>query len=330
MARGLRSALKKHPLMMMAGALMIAATLAAAAFYAYAGAYGFNVVLRRGSTIWVTVRADDPRLSPSMRRALQQPPPLATPGPFAWDDVAAGFAVGELPVLADGHEVDRLLLARIDPQRFRFVLRNAPAGNRALGNWMAALHAVLVVNGSYFATDGTPATPFRSDGIALGPRDYKAAHGAFVASPRFVGIRDLAGEDWRSAFDDAPDALVSYPLLLAADGSSRVVAGAHWLANRSFVAADGAGRIILGTTADAFFSLDRLAGFLRESPLNLTLALNLDGGPVACQGIALNGYRRDFCGSWELAERDGALKLWQPLLGKGRAALPIVLAVLPK
>jgi hypothetical protein len=329
MARGLRSALKKHPLTMTAAALAITATLAAA-FYAYAGAYGFNVVLRRGSTVWVTVRADEPRLSPSMRQALQEHPPPATAGPFAWSDVDAGFAVGGLPVLADGHEVDHILLARIDPQRFRFVLRNAPAGNRALGDWMAALHAVLVVNGSYFATDGTPATPFRSNGIALGPRDYKAAHGAFVASPRFVGIRDLAREDWRSAFDDAPDALVSYPLLLAADGSSRAVAGAHWLANRSFVAEDGAGRIILGTTTDAFFSLDRLAGFLRDAPLNLTLALNLDGGPVACQGIALNGYRRDFCGSWELAERDGALKLWQPLLGKARVALPIVLAVLPK
>jgi Phosphodiester glycosidase len=331
MARALRSALKKHPLITTAGALMIAAILAAAgAFYAYGGAYGFNVVLRRGSTIWVTVRADDPRLSPSMRQALQQPPPPATPGPFAWRDVDAGFAVGELPVLAEGREVDRILLARIDPQRFRFVVRNAPSGGRELGDWMAALHAVLVINGSYFATDGTPDTPFRSDGIALGPRDYKATHGAFVASPRFVGIRDLAREDWRSAFDDAPDALVSYPLLLAADGSSRAAAGAHRLANRSFVAEDGAGRIILGTTTDAFFSLDRLAGFLRDAPLNLTLALNLDGGPVACQGIALDGYRRDFCGRWELAERDGALKLWQPLLGTGRAALPIVLAVLPK
>ena len=330
MPRAARFALTKHPLLMTAAALVIAAILGAAAFYAYAGAYGFNVVLRRGATVWVTVRADDPRLSASMRRALEERPPPATAGPLAWRAVDAGFEVGELPVLAAGHEVDRVLLARIDPQRFRFVVRNAPSGNRELGDWMAALGAILVINGSYFAMDGTPDTPLRSDGIALGPPAYKATHGAFLASPGFTGIHDLATEDWRAAFGDARDALVSYPLLLAADGSSRVVAGGHWLANRSFVGEDGAGRIILGTTADAFFSLDRLARFLREAPLQLTLALNLDGGPVACQGIALNGYRRDFCGSWELAERDGELKLWQPLLGKGRVAMPIVLAILPK
>jgi hypothetical protein len=328
MARSICSAASKHLPLAAAAALLVAAVLGAAAFYAYAGAYGFNVVLRRGSTIWVTVRADDPRLSTAMREALQEHPPPAAAGPFAWREIDAGFEVGELPVLADGMEVDRVLLARVDPRRFRFVVRNAPSGSRELGDWMTALDAVLVVNGSYFAVDGTPDTPLKSDGSALGPRDYAATHGAFLASAGGAAIHDLAKEDWRAAFGSARDALVSYPLLLAADGSSRAIAGKHWLANRSFVGQDRAGRIILGTTMDAFFSLDRLARFLRDAPLDLTLALNLDGGPVACQGIALNGYRRDFCGSWELAERDGELKLWRPLLGSGRVAMPIVLAVL--
>ena len=68
--------------------------------------------------------------------------------------------------------------------------------------------------------------------------------------------------------------------------------------------------------------------FLRVAPLNLSLARKLDGGPVACQGIALDAYRRDFCGRFELAGRDGALQLCQPLLGRRRVAMPIVLAVL--
>jgi len=151
-----------------------------------------------------------------------------------------------------------------------------------------------------------------------------------VASTAFARLHDLANEDWNAAFHGADDALVSYPLLVGPDGSNRVAADDRWLANRSFVGEDGAGKIVLGTTTDAFFSLNRLAAFLRQAPLGLTKALNLDGGPVACQGIALNAYRRDFCGKWELAARDGQLKLLTWMFGRRSWALPVVLAALRK
>jgi hypothetical protein len=151
-----------------------------------------------------------------------------------------------------------------------------------------------------------------------------------VASAGFVGIRDLAKLDWRDALRDAEHGLVSYPLLIDADGRSRSEGDARWLANRSFIAQDEAGRIVLGTTRDAFFSLDRLAIFLREAPLALKLALNLDGGPIACQAIALRDFKRDFCGTWETATENDELQLLTPLFGNRRLALPIALAVLPK
>ncbi len=71
--------------------------------------------------------------------------------------------------------------------------------------------------------------------------------------------------------------MVSYPMLIGSDGKGRADAS-KWLANRSFVAQDVDGYIVLGTTVDAFFSLDKLADFLRQSPLKLKTALNLDGG----------------------------------------------------
>jgi hypothetical protein len=309
---------------------LILAGLALASLYAYAGTYGFNVIFRRGLWVNVTVAPDDARLSAPMRLALRDPSGAVTAGPLAWRGIATGFEVGELAVIADGSEVDRILLARIDPAHFRFVVRNAPAGNRDLDGWMRELGAALVINGSYFARDGMPDTPIVSAGARLGPRHYIANHGAFVASPRSVGVRDFASLDWHIALRGAEDAMISYPLLLARDGTSRVKADPRWLANRSFVAEDHDGRIILGTTAEAFFSLERLAGFLRQSPLDLAVALNLDGGPVACQGIALNGYRRSVCGHWELSARDGRLDLLTPVFGTVRWSLPIVLAVLPK
>ncbi len=87
------------------------------------------------------------------------------------------------------------------------------------------------------------------------------------------------------------------------------------------------GRVIFGTTADAF-SLERLAAFLRAAPLDIRIALNLDGGPVACQGIELPGYRRDFCGDWQMKAEGGELRLLQRLIGHRRCGLPIVIAAL--
>jgi Phosphodiester glycosidase len=321
---------KKRLLVGLCVASLVSVTLALAGLYAYAGVYGFNVLLRRGWSIWANVAPNDPDLPVSVRLGLRDHPPATQAGPFAWQTIVDGFDIGELPVIADGTEVDRILLARVDPARFRFVARNAPAGNKELADWMSELGAVLVINGSYYSPRGTPDTPLVSNGALLGPAEYDAKHGAFVASQTDARIHDLGHEDWHDAFHGADDAMVSYPLLIAEDGSSRVKSDPHWLANRSFVAQDSSGKIILGTTKEASFSLDRLATFLREAPLGLTIALNLDGGPIACQAVALNGFRRDFCGNWELATQQGKLRLLTQAFGRKRWALPIVLAVLPK
>jgi hypothetical protein len=285
-------------------------------------------VFKRGGTVWARVAPDDLKLPGSIQLALQVGTPSAVAGSFSWREVTTAFEVTELPVLVHGKVVDRLLLTRIDPAKFRFVVRTSPAGDKTLTDWMQTLHPALVINGSYFGHDGRPDTPLISAGVHLGPRHYPASHGAFIASSG--DLFDLRQSDWHTLFHNADDALVSYPLLVAEDGSSRVKADSRWLANRSFVAKDGAGRVIFGTTAEAFFSLDRLAIFLRATPLDIRIALNLDGGPVACQGIELNGYRRDFCGDWEMKTEGGELKLLQRLIGHQRWGLPIVIAALPR
>lgn len=197
-----------------------------------------------------------------------------------------------------------------------------------LDQWMAALDAVLVMNGGYYGRDGTPATPFLSAGTLLGPKAYDAEGGAFVAAEGFAEIRNLDGSDWHQAFLGADEAMVSSPLLF--DRSRRVPAmtDSRWLANRSFVAKDWRGRILLGTSTDAFFSLARLSVFLQQAPLGLRVALNLDGGPVACQGIQIDGFNRRVYGKWELQAQGSDLRLltWP----YGSIAMPIVLAVLPK
>lgn len=302
-------------------------TLALSVVWFSHGIYGLHVLVRHGGTYWLKVPTDSPRLSPSMRLALAGPP-VAAPGVFTWRTIREGFETGDMPVMADGAAVDHILLARIDPARFRFSVRTAPHGDRDLDQWMAELGAALVVNGSYYARYGQPDTPVVSEGAMLGPKDYDAKAGAFVSSTARTGIRDLSHQDWHAALQGADNAMVSFPLLVA-NGENRVAHASRWLANRSFVGQDAAGRIIIGTTSDAFFSLDRLARFLLDAPLDLAFALNLDGGPVACQGIALDGYERKTYGRWEAQVNDDrvALLLNWPY---GTIDMPVVLAVFPR
>ncbi len=279
-------------------ALAVAAALVACALawlWIAHGSYGFGVLFRRGGTYWITVDPGSARLSPSMRLALHEPPPQAEAGTFTWSEAEPGFETAEMPVFAGGTEVDRIILARVDPRQFRFVVRNAPAGDKSIDQWEQALpDAVLIVNGSYFDARGLPDTPIVSEGISAGPQHYDARGGMFIDDNTSAYLMDLAGKDWKQAMVGARNAMVSYPLLIDADGNARTGPESQWLSNRTFLGQDGAGRILIGTTKEAFFSLRRLAAFLKTVPLDLRLALNLDGGPVACRSMRLNGKAQNF------------------------------------
>jgi hypothetical protein len=311
-------------------AAFFAALIAVAlgAVYIRNGVYGLNAVLRRGGSIWVRVDALDSRLSPAAQFALTRAF-TPKPGEISWKPLAPGFETGEMPVLVDGEERDRLLLARVDPKLWRFSVHNDPTGNRHLDDWMRDLSATLVINGSYFGPKGDPDTPFRSEGRDFGPHDYAATHGAFVAKKSAARLVDLKGVDWREAFADADNALVSYPLLLDESGVTRT-SPSQWLAARTFLGQDRSGRIVVGSSMDSLLTLAKLAALLRAAPLDLKLALNLDGGPVSCQAIALGDFRRKHCGAMELQVQGGDIRLLQPMLPGGDLwGLPVVVAIRP-
>jgi phosphodiester glycosidase len=292
------------------------------------GAYGFGVLLRRGGSYWVTMAPDDPRLSPAIRVALRDPPPQVTAGAFVWNEAEPGFEIAQMPVVSGDAEIDRILLARIDPRRFRFVVHNAPAGDRDIDQWRRALpEAVLIVNGSYFDAKGLPDTPVIREGVADGPTDYDARGGALVDADGTARLIDLANKNWKVELAGARNATISYPMLIGADGHTRVAPESRWLSNRTFLGLDGAGRIVVGTTKEAFFSLSRLATFLKAAPLDLRLALNLDGGPIACRSLHLKGIEQTFYAEWESQFQDGRVSLLRSIFPVVSWAMPMVLAI---
>ncbi len=293
------------------------------------GVYGVNGMLRNGGNLWIDVKRDDPRLSPAMRLALRDHIPPVTAGAFAWREVEPGFEVAEVPVVANGQVVDRLYLNRVDPARFDFRVGNAPNNDHDLKRWQADRSGtVLVINGSYFSRLGQPDTPVIIDGKPKGPQNYEAHAGAFVATPGAAHVVDLTGRDWHTVLQGANQAMVSYPLLVGEDGHSHVAVKSRWLANRSFVGEDRAGRIIIGQTQEAFFSLDRLADFLCAAPLDLKVALNLDGGPIADLGVRLKSYQFTHYGQWEAqGAADGHVRLLRQPVASVPDAMPMVLMI---
>jgi len=230
--------------------------------------------------------------------------------------------------MVDGREVDRILLSRIDPALYRFVARNAPNGDKGIDEWEQALpKSLLIVNGSYYDLKGKPDTPIISNGIAMGPATYDAKAGAFIAGDGFADIKDLTRQNWQAAFTGAANAMVSYPLLIGADGQTHVTTKSRWLANRTFVGKDGAGRIIVGTTKEAFFPLGPLAEFLKNSPLDLKMALNFDGGPIACQSVRLPGFQRKIYAHWEAQVHGDEVRLLRWPISSATWAMPMVLTV---
>jgi len=53
------------------------------------------------------------------------------------------------------------------------------------------------------------------------------------------------------------------------------------------------------------------------------------GGPVACQGISLNGFKRRIYGRWEFEQNTATASLLTWPYGKS-VGMPVVLAVFPK
>jgi hypothetical protein len=265
---------------------------------------------------------------PWLASALWKRNALPRPGALRWAERTKGLETAELDASLGDTIVDRIHLVRVDPRRFRFEVLNDPALPATVEAWQERLGAAAVVNASFYTEAGLPETPIRSKGRWLGPASYRSAHGAFVAGDR-PGIIDLRGADTRRALAAYPNAVVSYPLLLDLRGQVRAADRPTWIANRTFVAKARDGRVLLGTTETGFFSLRRLGRFLKESPLELEAALNLDGGPPACQVVHVDGFHKAVYGRWEANDSPGEFTMfWGEK--EERWLLHNVLAVFPK
>lgn len=263
-----------------------------------------------------------------LRHAAEDGATLPVASPWGWMTQMEGLETADVRLMVAGDHVDTMSLVRLDPARFDFRVHWDPEPSRTIDEWQQALGAAVVINGSYFMPDATPATPLRMAGRWVGPGRYTSTHGALAMGAGFdiVDLRDQ-DRDLHEALSTYQDAMVSYPLLVDRQGQTRATGGrSDWLASRTFVGLDPQGRVLFGFTQTGYFSLERLGRFLESGPIELAVALNLDGGPLAAQAVIAGAFRRTLIGAAEIQETDDVLRAFYQAHARRRWRLPIVLA----
>ncbi len=229
-----------------------------------------------------------PTPTPTIRTTIYASPAPAlqpTKDP-TWLTLSPGIALLRTSAQTNSH-TERLIVARVDTQRTALRVFYDPQSPRGVREWQATSGAALVVNGGFFDENYRTAGLLIADGQAFG-RSYHGFGGMFFLRHGKPGIQSLRAQPYRP--DPAiRQAVQSFPMLVMNGRRVPPIEDGERRNRRSFVAIDRQGRVLLGVTLMAQWTLNDLADFLAASPaLNIRHALNLDGGASA--GLWLGGH----------------------------------------
>jgi len=214
--------------------------------------------------------------------------PTPTPQPTeepSWLTLSPSIELLRTSAQANGY-TERLIIARVDARQATLRVLYDPQLPRSVRDWQATSGAALVINGGFFDDDYRATGLLIADGQVFG-RSYRGFGGMFFLRHGKPGIQSLRAQPYRP--DPAiRQAVQSFPMLVANSRRVPPIEDGQRRNRRSFAAIDQRGRVLLGVTLMAQWTLDDLADFLASSPmLNIRHALNLDGGASA--GLWLSG-----------------------------------------
>jgi len=222
--------------------------------------------------------------------------------------------------------VDSLAVVKVDPVYNAFqVLHGQP---RSITVWQKELGAPVIFNASYYCRNNQPCGLILSNGKPIGPRHNSRMRGMFVAEPKGLSpdipratILDLTITPINVKTLPWTQGVQSYPLLLDYKGRIRVRSSPK-TAQRTVIAIDRNGYILIFNTNQAYFTLHDFANFLKASALEIDSALNLDGGSEAQLYIKTKDFEKFSPSSWESALGS--------LLDQKKFWLPTIVAIFPR
>ncbi len=262
-------------------------------------------------------------LSPAISLADQEAP---------WDHIAKGLAVTLwIPGPQCGGNVPRLLLVKVNPERFRFETyhfrdEGLPAP-LTIQEWQRRTRVSILFNAGLFRKDYSYLGLLFKEGRSLGSKIHPRWKGLLVAEPTAPGLRkarvvDLGREYFPidpPLYQEAAQSL----MLFDANGKPRVRRTGK-RARQTVVGEDLAGNILLIKTVEPV-ALWELAICLRDRLSDLRHAMVMDGGSSSdlLFATALSSQRRTA----------GRPPSWQSLVdgsGSSHIPLPAVIGISPR
>ncbi len=221
-------------------------------------------------------------------------------------------------------------VVRLDPDRVRFRVyhfRGEKNGEpRTVEQWREKTGAVVTLNPGQFDKRGTHLGLLIENGVNVGTGMLSVWKGIFAAEPRNETLPkavliDLAYTPFDPLSIQYTQAVQSF-MLLDIKGRKRV-RKSDWKANRTILATDQAGRILLICTEGAY-TLWEFADWLQESELGVVQAMSLDGGYKSEMAVKSNGFEYSTYGQWETNDYGNFS------LPGFKATLPAVIGVFPR
>lgn len=245
-----------------------------------------------------------------------------------WDPLAEGLAIGIWKPSDTCLDVGPIIVADIDPLRYRFTVhydRNgSPEGPPDINEWQTKTGHLLLFNAGLFRENFAYLGLLYGKGKSLGGRRHTTWMGLFVAEPTTVGrqqagILDLSVDEFDESQPPYEEAAQSLMLL---DRSGKVrVRQSGKRAHQTIVAENTQGHILVFKTTEPT-PLYEIGMCLRDSYPNVRQAMAMDGGSSSDMTVNAS-LRKNF-------KSDSRAPRWVSLLNlgpSGHLPLPAVIGI---
>jgi uncharacterized protein YigE (DUF2233 family) len=226
-----------------------------------------------------------PASASSLPGVTAQSPVAATEvPPESWQQLRPGLERRRINLLSEeGGVRETLYILSFDPVMYEFEVGYKPGAPQRLTDWQREMNALVVVNGGFFTPEYRAAGLIISNGQKEGT-SYAGFGGMLAITAAGPEVRSLVQQPY-DPNEPLLAAIQSFPMLVTPVNQIGYPREDGLADRRTVVAQDRQGRILFIVAQTGTLTLHELSRYLADSELDLSIALNLDGG--ASSGIQL-------------------------------------------
>ncbi|MBW2145532.1 MAG: phosphodiester glycosidase family protein [Deltaproteobacteria bacterium] len=201
-----------------------------------------------------------------------------------------------------------IALVRLEPSHVKLTLHHFRSHGADepmnAAQWQRATGAMVVFNGSQYYPDLRPMGWFIQDGKNLGTSLVKGWKGLLAAHPTRPGlppatVLDLMEHSY--SLQSLPFKVAVQSMMLLDDRGNLRTRKSDWTANRTAVAEDSEGRILIVCTQGGY-TLWEMAKLLREGTLGIRRAMVMDGGFETQLSVRSGSFSYTLYGQWSISD----------------------------